>query len=513
MTETTTTLPEETGEDVHELTNAVTDYWVATGRDLLFEILSYARPHDSDTERYFAREFLDVIPGMQRDDFGNRYLIIEHPDRPGVKPNVMWSSHIDTVASKGGWQQLAFDDKSGMLGLHKGKAGQSLGADDGAGVWIMLEMIRHGRPGMYVFHRGEERGCLGSGWLKDNRRDLLDGIQAAVAFDRKGTADVITHQSWGRTASDAFARSFGDQLNALVEGFAFVPDDTGVYTDTNEYSQIVPECSNISVGYYGNHGPREELDVFHVERLRNAMISFEIDKLVISRDPSVIDPADRWGGYAGQGAYMGGGWSGRGSSSGSKSGSAHKGCSQGGAAAASSRSSFGTATQEVLSEEEELVMLCRDYPSDVAGVLMDLGLTPRDLCDAIWEREVGGGNASEADWYKDMDIKRDDDPAHAEEPETKRNLSPESREVDPSVYGFETRAEYDEWIAGIRKRYAERLADADAPEGESKIDPDALPPPTHGGTWYKPVRYDGEDGDDAWEGEGGAIALPPPDGQ
>ena len=253
--------------------------------DGLIEILSWARPHDSETEQRFCREFLDTVPGMQKDAFGNRMC------RIGTD-KVLWSCHVDTVAKRGGPQAVSLD-ADGIASLAAGKPGMSLGADDGAGVWIMLSMIAAGRPGLYVFHRGEEVGCLGSAWIVENTPELLTGIDAAVAFDRAGHRDIITHQISGRTCSDAFAQSFADELSLLGGGLlAYRPDDGGVYTDTNEYAHIIPECSNVSVGYRGQHGPRETLDVVHCARLLNAMLNFDFAKMKIERDPTAPDRHD-----------------------------------------------------------------------------------------------------------------------------------------------------------------------------------------------------------------------------
>jgi len=257
------------------------------GRAGLLEILSWARPHDSVIERAFCREHLDPIRGMSADRFGNRMLAI------GERPEVLWSCHVDTVARRDGHQDVGID-AHGTARLRNGRSGMSLGADDGAGVWIMLNMIAAGKPGLYLFHRGEELGCLGSSWIRRNNPGLLEGIAAAIAFDRAGSGDVITHQSSGRTCSNAFALSLATALNDLDRDFRFAPDDTGVFTDTNEYAAIIPECSNLSVGYQGQHGSRETLDVGHCEKLLAAMLKFEASRLVIERDPSVHEE-DRWG--------------------------------------------------------------------------------------------------------------------------------------------------------------------------------------------------------------------------
>ncbi|WP_218036652.1 M28 family peptidase [Sphingobium sp. EM0848] len=221
------------------------------------------------------------------DGFGNRMFTI------GDRPRVMWSCHVDTVAARGGQQDVGIDER-GIASLCDGRPGMSLGADDGAGVWIMLNMIAAGRPGLYLFHRGEERGCLGSQWIQRNNPELLKDIGAAIAFDRAGLGDVITHQSYGRTCSDAFAASLASAINDLDRAFRYAPDNTGVFTDTNEYAGIIPECTNLSVGYYGQHGPRETLDVDHCEKLLAAMLEFDASLLVIERDPSAQED-DRWG--------------------------------------------------------------------------------------------------------------------------------------------------------------------------------------------------------------------------
>ncbi|MGV6876723.1 M28 family peptidase [Pseudochelatococcus sp. B33] len=257
------------------------------GRTGLLEILSWARPHDSAIERAFCREYLDPIPGMATDTFGNRMLTI------GDTPRVVWSCHVDTVAACGGQQDVGIDTL-GLARLCDGRPGMSLGADDGAGVWIMLNMIAAGRPGLYLFHRGEEQGCLGSCWIQRNNPKLLQDIDAAIAFDRTGFQDVITHQSFGRTCSDAFAASLASALNGLNPDFRYTPDNTGVCTDTNEYAGIIPECTNLSVGYRGQHGPGETLDVGHCKKLLAAMLELDASRLVIERDPSMQED-ERWG--------------------------------------------------------------------------------------------------------------------------------------------------------------------------------------------------------------------------
>lgn len=333
-------------------------------RETLFEILSWGRPHDSDTEVQFCKEFIDKAhPDMTRDAFGNRML------RIGTAP-ILWSCHVDTVCVKGQAQLLDFDPATGIVKLAKGKPGMSLGADDGAGVFIMLAMIEAGIEGLYVFHRGEERGCLGSRWIVENTPELLKGIDAAIAFDRTGYGDIITHQSFGMTASDEFAWSLAEQLNRH-NGLKYQPDNTGVYTDTNEYADLIAECSNLSVAYFGNHGPAETLDVYHVEALLDAMLKLDLDALTIKRQPG----EGGWQSYMG-GGYSGGGW------------------------------------RSANSQIDNLIEAILDCPAAAAELMLGKGITADDVLDLAWsapldpaERQLN--EAYDRAWRDDEE---DDDP-------------------------------------------------------------------------------------------------------
>ena len=102
---------------------------------------------------------------------------------------------------------------------------------------------------------------------------------------------MITHQGWGRCASDEFGQALADALNATDAdgGLFFLPDDTGVYTDTAEFIAIIPECTNLSVGYNSNHGDKETLDMVFFEQLARAVLIVDWDALPTKRDPSAVD--------------------------------------------------------------------------------------------------------------------------------------------------------------------------------------------------------------------------------
>lgn len=253
-----------------------------TGLAVLMEMLTFRRPHGSPSEALFIQRFLDPLPGAEADAFGNIWVTVRAAD--GTLPPILWSSHTDSVHHLEGRQCVVRNGP--MVSLRDpGKASKGLsnclGADCAAGVWIMREMILAGVAGTYAFHRDEEAGGNGSSWVLKNTPERLADIKFAIAFDRKGYSDIITHQG-GRTASDAFARSL-----AAILGGTFKPDDTGLFTDTAIYADVIPECSNVSVGYFGAHGPREEQDVDFLQELRDVVIAADWSGLVLDRDPTV----------------------------------------------------------------------------------------------------------------------------------------------------------------------------------------------------------------------------------
>ena len=147
----------------------------------LKEMLSYCRPMGSRTETAFCVRYL-VPLGCTQDRHGNWHREIGPPE---IASRVLWSCHTDTVHDKGGTQRVIED--RGLLFLPPRSKSSCLGADDTAGVFLMTEMIARNVPGRYVFHYGEERGCVGSDALVREAPAWLADIKIAIALDRKGT--------------------------------------------------------------------------------------------------------------------------------------------------------------------------------------------------------------------------------------------------------------------------------------------------------------------------------------
>lgn len=286
--------------------------------DQLLTMLTYRRPHKGDLWREWVERFILPCGAVER-SHGNFVLDV------GDAPRVLFSAHVDTVHRADGYQKVIYDDVCSMVYKDDG---EPLGADDAAGCWMMLRLIEAGIPGRYIFHVGEEVGCIGSRELAKQHEDAdlrpdndewvtkvapcnsslsqgnsslpqgnydLDGIEIAIAFDRKGTDNLITHQMMGRCASDEFGDALAGELNK--SGMSYKLDNTGVVTDTASYMEIVSECTNLSVGYESEHTSNEVQDIDHLFSLRDALIAVDWDALPAVRDPAVVedDPWDRYG--------------------------------------------------------------------------------------------------------------------------------------------------------------------------------------------------------------------------
>ena len=285
----------------------------------LATILCWPRPHGSGAETAF-RDWLDSQIALRNNGLppsalaeGCRYTVIKNTD--GSQPTTLFSCHIDTVdvhapnlylvADTSGvshvpQKSVVYDANFGYITLdNANKIGSCLGADDGIGIWLMLNMISARVPGGYIFHTGEERGGIGSRAVRRDDADILKLYEVAVAFDRPGTDEVITHQGRQECCSQKFALALSERLNK--HGFAYKPSNRGVFTDTKIYRDVIAECTNLGVGYTQQHGNNETQDYGHACELRDAVCKIDWNSLPVDRDPKKPDAPYR--GFADYSSY------------------------------------------------------------------------------------------------------------------------------------------------------------------------------------------------------------------
>ena len=222
----------------------------------------------------FEDELVHFLPnGYFRDEHGNYYFKIG-------ESRTAFTSHLDTACKSQVEVKHIID---GDIIKTDGKS--ILGADDKAGVTILLYMIENNVPGLYCFFLGEEAGCIGSGlackddWTKDYDR--------MISFDRKATHSIITYQSSRRCCSDDFAKALAKEYNSF--GMNMSLDDTGVYTDSAEFVDFITECTNISVGYYSEHTHAERQDISHLIKLSESSVKINWESLPIKRNMKSVE--------------------------------------------------------------------------------------------------------------------------------------------------------------------------------------------------------------------------------
>lgn len=265
----------------------------------LVDILTHCRPAGSTTEKALLSRLFDGRYAYELKE-GNIVVIVGQSE-------TLFSCHTDTVHSEPGQQKLLYDKETNALFLDKPKQPASakvvsfnrfsfdrgcLGADDGAGMWLMLEMIDAKVPGTYVFHHSEECGGIGSHALSSDK-GWLSRFKRAIAFDRKGTGDIIMHQRGGRCCSDTFVTALAAQLGEQKMPYKGAH---GSFTDTANYTDTIPECTNLSCGYYNEHTESEWLDLNHLLDLRKACIALKWEELPTERNPKEkkIYPRSTW---------------------------------------------------------------------------------------------------------------------------------------------------------------------------------------------------------------------------
>lgn len=196
--------------------------------------------------------------------------------------NTMFASHLDSATNQSiDVKLVTYTNENSKFISTDGRT--ILGADDKAGVTIMLYMLENNIPGLYYFFIGEEMGGIGSSNLsKDKDNQILKTINKCISFDRRGYDSIITHQMLRPCCSNLFADSLCKEFNQY--GLKLKKDDTGMFTDSANFVNQISECTNISVGYFNEHTKREYQNITYLEKLCDAAIKIKWENLPVGRD-------------------------------------------------------------------------------------------------------------------------------------------------------------------------------------------------------------------------------------
>ena len=248
-------------------------------RSTFLSLTQKTYPHFSDCRH--EKEVLKYLPPLEEDQFGNYYKIIGDK-----QPKVMFTSHLDTADREQKVTNLYSKVQNGDEIIYT-DGSTILGADDKAGVAVMLYMMSHNIPGLYYFFIGEERGGIGSNALAGvfDNTPYLKEVKKCISFDRRRTVSVITHQLGRQCCSNEFGTALCKEYNK--SGLSLSLDPGGIYTDSASFMDDIPECTNISVGYENEHTGRELQNISYLERLAKASLKVDWNSLPIRRKAGV----------------------------------------------------------------------------------------------------------------------------------------------------------------------------------------------------------------------------------
>lgn len=239
-------------------------------------------------------DIIDILTDFkfERDSYGNYFILVKKSD--DTFSDSMFTCHLDTV-------KTTFGNKNNPVFVNQVEDGDfiktdgntNLGADDKAGMTILLKMIENKIPGLYYFFIGEEVGRIGSGDLSDNykkmvNKGIIPNINRCISFDRRGYDYVTTKQHYKTCCSDIFANKIVEELN--IHGFWYATDINGGRTDSHEFIDLIPECTNLSVGYFNEHTVTESQDIEFLILLSMVVCKIDWDSLPTKRILPIYKP-------------------------------------------------------------------------------------------------------------------------------------------------------------------------------------------------------------------------------
>jgi hypothetical protein len=228
---------------------------------------------------------VNLLPnGVKKDSIGNYYIKIG-------ESKTIFTSHLDTYSKE--YQKVNHVIDGNIISTD---GTTILGGDNKAGVTCLLYMIENNVPGLYFFFCGEEPlisgGLFGSKALVKSKLNALKKYDRAIAFDRKQTGSIITRQMAEYCCSNEFVDDLILQFSK--QGVEMQKDNTGYYTDTAAFLDVIPECTNISIGVWNEHLKNEYVDISYVEKIAKAAIKIDWESLPIVRSTEYFlkDEAD-----------------------------------------------------------------------------------------------------------------------------------------------------------------------------------------------------------------------------
>lgn len=152
-------------------------------------------------------------------------------------------SHLDTVFEKPP-TNIFYDKEKNVMWSPEG-----LGADDRAGLYAIIQIIKSGLKPTILLVTDEEKGCLGAEKMVTDFPQPVSEVKYIVELDRKGVNDCVFYDCDNPNFNE-YIQSFGFELN---------------YGSFSDISTICPAWGiagvNLSIGYFNEHSFLEMLSL------------------------------------------------------------------------------------------------------------------------------------------------------------------------------------------------------------------------------------------------------------
>lgn len=220
-------------------------------RKQLYKLLSI---HGISGQEQNVRKYLQPIMETQMDTveidaYGN--LLSTKKIGNGEGATVLLSAHMDTV--RGVQKDRKLLENNGVITSDFG----ALGADDRAGIAIILEVLRQMDKLRFngtlkiAFSREEEIGCVGSSHIDSK---WYEDVDLAIVVDRRGNRDIVVGTCGQPFCCDAVGNFFEEV--SKMQGMDWKAVEGGI-SDALTFSESGINSVNLSAGYENEHTAKE----------------------------------------------------------------------------------------------------------------------------------------------------------------------------------------------------------------------------------------------------------------
>lgn len=173
-------------------------------------------------------------------------------------------AHMDSIITHKGERLISIQNGE-IRGFQKSDHVQcSLGADDGIGICIALQLLNKLEDIKIIFTTQEEMGGIGA-YTACYNKDFFKNINFFIQADRKGNSDLIIDTNGIKSGSDDFISDISD----LSEKYGY-KENIGTFTDVGIFSEEFKLSGvNISCGYKNEHMKSEYTVISDAENCLN----------------------------------------------------------------------------------------------------------------------------------------------------------------------------------------------------------------------------------------------------